>query len=245
MKAGMHATRWEFARRLLLSGATLLLGLLLIGGAYAAFTSIASGGPEPVVNGQVHVVLAPPTGDQGSLNIGPVTDMAEGDTMSRIVELTNDTSDGAAGTTGLAAVNGLVLKSAVSGPNAGSDIVTDARRGLHVTVQYCSNIPVESGGTTGPWTYTCAGGFVTIVNNIPLATLDTAARNITASAPLEGASRYYVVRVTLPAIYPDSYIYKAGVCSTGGVAGSTEQLQNCSLSITYTFTATQRAGSAQ
>jgi hypothetical protein len=245
MKTGMHASRGEFARRLVLSGTILLLGLLFTSGAFADFTSTGSAGPEPILTGQVHVVLAPPTGDHGSLIVGPITDMAEGDTMARIVELTNDTSDGATGTTGLAAVNGLVLKSAVSGPNAGSDIVTDARRGLHVTVRYCRNTPVESGRSTGPWTYTCAVGFVTVLNNIPLANLDTAARNITASAPLEGASRYYVVQVTLPAIYPDSYTYKAGVCSTGGVAGSTEQLQNCSLSITYTFTATQRVGSAQ
>jgi hypothetical protein len=222
-----------------------LAGLTTIGGVFANFTDSASAGPEAISTGQVHIVLATPTGDHGALTVGPINNLAEGDTVARVVQLTNNTSVGATGTTGLAAVNGLNLQTAVTGTNAASDIVTDTTNGLHVTVQSCATSPTETGGTTGPWTYSCAGGFTTVVNNLPLKTVNTAAQDITSSAPNQGASTYYVVTVTLPTTYADSYSYNSGACSTGGVAGSTEQLQNCSVSITYNFTATQRAGASQ
>ena len=84
--------------------------------------------------------------------------MAENDTVARVVQLTNNVTVGKASTTGLAGVRGLTLQTSVSGPDAGSDIVTDTTDGLHVTAQSCAVAPVETGGTTGPWTYTCAPG---------------------------------------------------------------------------------------
>lgn len=231
--------------RLALTGGVVLLGAAAIGGVFASFTDTQSAGPQTVSSGQVHIVLGTPSGDHGSLTVGPINNLAEGDTVSRVVQLTNNTTVGAAGTTGLAAVNGLTLKTAASGTNAGSDIVTDATNGLHVTVQSCATAPTETGGTSGPWTYTCSGGFTTVVNNLPLNTLDTSASDITSSAPVQGATTYYVVTVSLPTSYADAYSYNSGACSTGGTAGTTEQLMNCSLSVTYNFTATQRAGAAQ
>jgi len=245
MTTGDHAHKSRFTKRMALSGAVALAGLATIGGVFASFTDTAAGGPEAIATGQVHVVLATPTGDHGSLTVGPINNLAEGDTVARVVQLTNNTSVGASGTTGLAAVNGLVLQSSSAGTNAGSDVVTDTTNGLHVNVQSCATAPTESGGVTGPWTYACTGGFTTVVNNVPLKTLDTAAQDITSSAPNQGASTYYVVTVTLPTTYADAYSFNAGACSTGGTAGVTEQLQNCSLSVTYNFTATQRAGASQ
>jgi hypothetical protein len=232
-------------KKVVLTAAVVLIGLASIGGVFANFTDTAGGGPTPITTGIVHISLGTPAGDHGSLTTGPIVNMAEGDTVARVVQLTNNSTVGAAGTTGLAAVNGLVLKSAASGANAGSDIVTDTTNGLHVTIQSCATSPTETGGVPGPWTYTCTGGFTTVVNNVALGTLDTTAQDLTASAPVQGASIYYVVTVTLPTIYADAWSYNSGNCSTGGVAGSTEQLQNCALSVTYNFTATQRAGTNQ
>jgi hypothetical protein len=245
MTTGQHARKSRFTKRLVLTGAVALAGLTTIGGVFANFTDTAAAGPQAISTGQVHVVLATPTGDRGALTVGPINNLAEGDTVARVVQLTNNTNIGATGTTGLAAVNGLVLQTAVTGTNAGSDIVTDTTNGLHVTVQSCATSPTEAGGTTGPWTYTCTGGFTTVVNNVSIKTLNTTASDITSSAPNQGASTYYVITATLPTTYADAYTYNSGVCSTGGTAGSTEQLQNCSLSVTYNFTATQRAGASQ
>ena len=100
-------------------------------------------------------------------------------------------------------------------------------------------------GATGPWTYTCAPGFTNVFTNAALGNLDTTARNITTSAPIEGATVYFVFTVHLPRAYADSYRYQNGACSTSGVAGVSEQLQNCTLSITYHFVATQRAPATQ
>ena len=88
-------------------------------------------------------------------------------------------------------------------------------------------------------------GFVNVFANVALGSLDTTARNITTSAPIEGSTAYFVLTVHLPRTYADSYRYQNGACSTLGVAGVSEQLQNCTLSITYHFVATQRAGTAQ
>ncbi len=225
--------------RLALTLGIVLLGMAAIGGVFANFTDTEAAGPEPLTTGQVHIVLGTPAGDHGAITVGPINNMAEGDTVARVVELTNNTNVGAAGTTGLAAVNGLTLKTSVSGSNAGSDIVTDTTNGLHVTVQSCATAPTETGGVAGPWTYACTGGFTSVVNNVALGTLNGSVSDMTSSAPIEGASTYYVITVTLPSTYADAYSYNSGACSTGGTAGVSEQLMNCSLSVTYNFTATQ------
>ena len=235
----------RLSKRLLLTGAVGLAGLATIGGAFASFTDTATGGPQAITVGQVHIVLATPTGAHGSLTVGPINNLAQGDTVARVVQLTNNTNVGGVGTTGLAAVNGLVLQTAVTGANAASDIVTDLTNGLHITVQSCATSPTETGGVPGPWTYTCSGGFTTVVNNVALKTLNLGAQDITASAPNQSGSTYYVITATLPTTYADNYAYNSGACSTAGVPNVSEQLQNCSLSVTYNFTATQRAGVSQ
>jgi len=240
-----HSSKNRSTKRIVLSGAVVLAGLTTIGGVFANFTDTASAGPEAISTGQVHVVLATPTGDHGAVTVGPINNLAEGDTVARVIQLTNNTSVGASGTTGLAAVNGLTLQSSVAGGNAGSDIVTDAVNGLHVSVQSCATAPAEIGGVAGPWTYTCSSGFNSVVSNVALKTLNTTAQDLTSSAPNQGSSSYYVVTLTLPTTYGDAYGYNSGACSTAGTPGVSEQLQNCSLSVSYNFTATQRAGASQ
>ena len=245
MRAGHSATFGDIIKRLGASGVIVLAALLVLNGVYANFVDTRSAGTTPIVTGQVHIVLGTPAGDHGAVTVGPIHNMAENDTVARVVQLTNNVTVGRAGTTGLAAVRGLTLQTSVSGPDAGSDIVTDTTDGLHVTAQSCAVAPVEAGGTTGPWTYTCAPGFTNVFANVALGNLDTTARNITTSAPIEGSTAYFVLTVHLPRTYADSYRYQNGACSTLGVAGVSEQLQNCTLSITYHFVATQRAGTAQ
>jgi predicted ribosomally synthesized peptide with SipW-like signal peptide len=233
-------SKGKSTKRIVLTGAVALLGLASIGGVFANFTDTQSAGPTPITTGQVHITLGTPAGDHGAMTVGPITNMAEGDSIARVVQLTNNTTIGAAGTTGLSA---LTLQSTAGGTNAASDIVTDATNGLHVTVQSCATSPTETGGTTGPFTYACTGGFTTVVNSVPLATLDSTPTNMIASAPVQGASVYFVVTATLPTTYADPFSLNGGACSTAG--GANEQLQNCSLSVTYNFTATQRAGTVQ
>jgi hypothetical protein len=245
MRAGHFTAFGDVIKRISASGVIILAGLAVLGGVYANFVDARAAGPEPIATGQVHIVLGTPAGDHGAITVGPIHNLAENDTVARVVELTNNVTVGAAGTTGLATARGLTLQTAVSGPNAGSDIVTDTTNGLHVTAQSCTVAPVETGGPTGPWTYTCATGFANVLANAALGPLDTTARNITASAPLQGATVYYVLTVHLPKTYADSYKYQSGSCSTLGVPGVTEQLQNCTLSITYNFVATQRAAAKQ
>jgi spore coat-associated protein N len=235
----------RFSRKLLIklaaTGGVIVVGVgAVAGGVFANFTDTQASGPTPITSGIVHIPLSLPSGDHGSLTMGNANPLAEGDSVARVVELTNNTTIGASGTTGLAS---LKLQSSPSGTNAASDIVIDATNGLQVLVQSCTTAPTESGGTAGPWTYSCTGGFVTAVASEALATLDTTPSTLTA--PVEGSSIYYVVTLSLPSTLADSYSFNAGACSTGGVAGSTEQFMNCSVSVTYNFTATQRAGSSQ
>jgi spore coat-associated protein N len=247
MHAYVHSSsKRRLSRRLALTAVVLLAGVGFIGGVFANFTDTQAAGPETINTGIVHIVLGTPAGDHGSVTTGPINPMAEGDTVTRVVQLTNNTTVGAAGTTGLAvAPNGLTLQTTTSGANASSDIVTDTTNGLHVTVQACATSPTETGPVAGPWTYTCSGGFSTPVNNVPLKTLNTTASDLTASAPNEGASEYYVIAVTLPTSLADAWGANAGACSTGLAGGPNEQLQACTLNITYNITATQRAGTAQ
>jgi predicted ribosomally synthesized peptide with SipW-like signal peptide len=245
MPAKRHSLQRGTTKKVVFTVAVVLAALASIGGVFAAFTDTQAGGPTPITTGIVHIVLGTPAGDHGTLTTGPIVKMAEGDSVARVVQLTNNTTVGALGTTGLAAVKGLTVQSSTSGANAGSDIVTDTTNGLHVTVQSCATAPTESGGVPGPWTYTCSGGFTTVVNNVALATFDATAQDLTASAPVEGATIYFVITVALPTTYADAYSYNAGNCSTGGTAGVSEQLQNCALTVSYNFTATQRAGTNQ
>lgn len=222
--------------RLLLTLAVLLLGAgAVTGGVFANFTDTATGGPQPINTGTVQIALATPTGDYGSLTVGPINNMAQGDSVSRVVQLTN------AGSIAWATTGGLTLQTSVSGTNAANTIVTDTTNGLQVKVEQCATAPTETGGTNGPWTYTCSGGFTTVASG-PLATLNTTPADLSTGEPAIGASTYYVVTVSLPNLTNFPYATNGGVC---GGSGSTEQLQGCSLSITYNFTATQRAGTSQ
>jgi hypothetical protein len=232
-------------------GLTAGVALLAIGalsyGVFASFTDTQSAGSQAIQTGEVHIVLGTPGGDHGSISTGPINKLAEGDNVYRVAELTNDTNISKTTTTGLAT---LKIQAAIGGANAGSNVVTDTVNGLHVTAKSCPVAPVETGGTTGPWTYTCTGKaftsatkWTTVVNNVALRTLSTTAT--TLPAPKETASIYYVVDLTLPSTYTDPYSHNAGACSTVATTSATKQFMNCSLSVTYNFTATQRAGANQ
>lgn len=222
--------------RVVLTLTVLLLGIgAITGDVFANFTDTAPGGPQPINSGDVQLTLATPTGDHGSVTVGPLNNMAQGDSVARVVELTNE------GNIAWATTGGLTLQTSVSGTNATSTIVTDATNGLQVKLQQCPTAPTESGGTSGPWTYTCTGGFTTTAS-APLATLDATAQDVSAGEPATGASTFYVVTVSLPNLASYPFTVNGGVC---GGTGATEQLQNCSLSVTYNFTATQRAGTTQ
>ncbi|HXY42862.1 MAG TPA: hypothetical protein VEH29_01625, partial [Acidimicrobiales bacterium] len=82
-------------------------GLRTAAGRGGTTAGTAVGSTSALTKGQVHIVLGTPSGDHGAITVGPINNMAEGDSVSRVVELTNNTTVGAAGTTGLASVAGL------------------------------------------------------------------------------------------------------------------------------------------
>ena len=150
MRAGHSATFGDIIKRLGASGVIVLAALLVLNGVYANFVDTRSAGTTPIVTGQVHIVLGTPAGDHGAVTVGPIHNMAENDTAARVVQLTNNVTVGRAGTTGLAAVRGLTLQTSASGPDAGSDIVTETTDGLHVTAQSVRSHRSRPVGRPGP-----------------------------------------------------------------------------------------------
>lgn len=99
---------------------------------------------------------------------------------------------------------------------------TDATNGLQMKIQRCSVAWVES--TAAPYTYVCAGTTSDVLAERAIIGPNLALTSMAALTP--GATDDMVVTVRLPS-----------------TAGNT--FQNLSSTITYTFTATQRAGGAK
>lgn len=100
---------------------------------------------------------------------------------------------------------------------------TDATNGLQLAIDRCS-VPWTESGTSPAFTYTCSGTTSTVLATRPVIGSNLALSNL--SALTAGATDH--LRVTLS--FPSS-------------AGNT--FQGVSSAITYTFTATQRAGTAK
>lgn len=121
------------------------------------------------------------------------------------------------GTIALASTSGIVLSTAAT---TSSTLDTDTTNGLKISVDRCSVAWTEAGP---PYTYTCGGTTTNIVNAQPVVGSWDLSASLNLSA---GASNYLKVRLALPAAAPNS-------------------MQNKTSTIQYTFTATQRAGTAQ
>jgi hypothetical protein len=175
------------------------------------------------------------------LAVGPINDatiaataIAPGDTIPREVDLNSTTATlyDATITLGISASPSSLLD-------------TDPGFGLQVQVQTCS---VAWTRVTGPPpTYSCTGTTVTVLASTPVKTLESAPANLTPLNSLTpGGQDFVVMTFTFPATAPGDVALDSNLCS--GVVGgtpATENLEGCSSTLTYTFTATQRAGTSK
>jgi predicted ribosomally synthesized peptide with SipW-like signal peptide len=178
------------------------IGALATVGTYSLFTDSVVGGPQTVATGTVDIAF----GGTNTLATG-ATDVAPGDSMQRVVDLTNSGSIAFASVTlDVAATTSSLLD-------------TDTTDGLQMAIDSCS-VPWTPSGAA----YTCGGTTTALVASRPVVGTGIALPGVAALAPA-GTDR---LRVTL---------------SLPTTAGNS--FQNLSSTLQYTFTATQRAGTAK
>lgn len=178
-------------KKLALSGVLLSAAAALAGpGAFATFTSSATGGPQTVSTGTVTIVLGATGASTNRLNVN-AAGVASGDTISRSVDLSN---------TGSLSLASITLGLSAS-PSSALD--TDATNGLQTTVESCTAAWTESGP---PYTYTCSGSRATVLASTPVATLKTTPAAVTPLNSLTGGgSDHLMVTLTLPSAAPNSF----------------------------------------
>ena len=220
--------RRSAVKRVVLTVAVVVAGTgAVLGGAFATFTDTTSAGPQPISSGEL-VLAVGPTND----STGVVTSIAPGDTITREVDLNSVTST----------INDATITFGISA-SPSSLLDSDATNGLHVQVQTCPVAWTKGAGT--PPTYSCGGdNTTTVLASTPVATLESTPASLTSLNSLTaGGQDYMVITFTFPSGAPGNLTLQ-GACS--GMAGSTsasaENLEGCSSTLTYNFTATQRAG---
>ncbi|MGD0447977.1 MAG: TasA family protein [Candidatus Dormibacteria bacterium] len=222
--------RGSAVKRVVLTVAVVIAGTgAILGGAFATFTDTTSAGPQTISSGKL--VLA----------VGPVNDstvaatsIAPGDTIPREVDLNSLTSN----------INDATITLGISA-SPSSLLDTDPNNGLHVQVQTCSVAWTRVVGP--PPTYTCSGTTVTVLASTPVATLEATPASLTPLNSLTaGGQDFVVMTFTFPATAPGNVFQVATLCSgTTGGTSATENLEGCSSTLTYNFTATQRAGTSK
>ena len=121
--------------------------------------------------------------------------------------------------TGSLDLSSITLTTAAS---TSSGLDTDTTNGLRMVIDRCSAAWTES-GTVAPFTYTCAGTTSTVLASTPVVGTNLPLSNLALTA---GAINNLSVTLSLPASAPNA-------------------LQGQSSVIAYTFTATQRTGTAK
>ncbi|HEY4427390.1 MAG TPA: hypothetical protein VGN08_04230 [Solirubrobacteraceae bacterium] len=224
-------------RRIALSIVLLLAAVgALIGGAFATFTASVTAGPQAITSGSVKLAVGP-TNDAAT----GATNIAAGDTIAREADL-NDTG-------GTIANKEITLKFSAS-PTSLLD--TDPTNGLQVSVQACSEAWKRTvvGSPPPAFEYTCTPGATAVkINGAASASVSGLESAAGVLSPLNslnaGGKDFLVFTITLPAAAPGD-LGKVAACSgTSGGTSSTEDLQGCASTLTYTFQATQRNGTAQ
>jgi predicted ribosomally synthesized peptide with SipW-like signal peptide len=119
--------------------------------------------------------------------------------------------------TGSLSLSGVALTTVAT---TSSLLDTDATNGLQMVVDRCSVAWTEA-GTAPAYTYTCSGTTSSVVASRPVVGSNLAMSNLTATAP--GATDHLRVTLSLPTTADNTF-------------------QGKSSTISYTFTATQRAG---
>jgi spore coat-associated protein N len=204
------ATRRRGRRIAWLTVGFVLAGTLSTTAAYAVFSTSAST-EVSVSTATLSLSLA----SNGTAFSQGIANMLPGDTITRFVDLSNDSTAGAA--------SGLSL--AVT-PGTSNKLTNDQASGLQLTVNGC----------TLPWTAssaTCGATQSTVVAQTPVATYTT--QSLLTGALPAGQIEHLEVLLTLPA---------QSETTTNG-APPANSIQYLSNSLTFTFATVQRAPSAQ
>lgn len=181
------------AKKLAVS-AVLLAGAAALAahGAFATFTSGATGGPQAISTGTVVIGLGATGASTNRLTVS-ASGVAPGDTIQRSVDLSNT------GTLNLASVT----LGMTASPSSALD--TDSTNGLQMTVQSCSVAWTEA-GTAPAYTYTCSGTTTSVLSSTPVATLKTTPATLPGLASLTaGGTDHLLVTLTLPTSADNSF----------------------------------------
>jgi predicted ribosomally synthesized peptide with SipW-like signal peptide len=217
-------------KRVVLTVAVVIAGTgAILGGAFATFTDTTSAGPQTISSGKVLLAVGP-TNDSATA----ATNIAPGDTIPREVDL-NSTA---------ATLNDATITLAISA-SPSSLLDTDQTNGLQVQVQTCSVAWTRVAGP--PPTYSCSGTTVTVLASTPVKTLESTPASLTPlNALTAGGQDYVVMTLTFPATAPGNIALVPTLCSgAAGGTSATENLEGCSSTLTYAFTATQRVGAGK
>jgi len=209
---------------------------VLVGGAFATFTDTTNAGPQTISSGTVKLA----TGPVNDAATG-ATNIAAGDTIAREVDLNS---------TGATLADASITLKFTASPTSLLD--TDATNGLQVSVKACATAWTRTvvGSPPPAFTYTCSGGATTVNINggatASVSALEAAAGTLTPLNSLAaGGQDYLVWTLTLPAGAPGDLSKVAACSGTAGGTVTTEDLQGCSSTLTYSFQATQRNAIAQ
>jgi spore coat-associated protein N len=225
-------------RKVALSIALLLAAAAaLIGGAYATFTDSVTAGPQAISSGSIKIAVGP-TNDAAT----GATNIAAGDTIAREIDLNS---------TGATLANKEITLKFSASPTSLLD--TDPTNGLQISIQACSEAwkRTKVGSPPPAFEYTCTPGATTVKINgaatTSVSALETAAQPLTPLNSLNtGGQDYLVFTLTLPSTAPGNLGKVTTACSgTSGGTETTENLEGCSSTLTYTFQATQRNAIAQ
>ncbi|HZT96439.1 MAG TPA: TasA family protein [Chloroflexota bacterium] len=218
--------------------ALLIVGALglLIGGAFATFTDEVPAGPQAITSGTVKIQTGP-TNDAAT----GATNIAAGDTIAREIDLNS---------TGATLADQKITLQFSASPSSLLD--TDATNGLQVGIQSCATPWTRTvvGSPPPPFTYTCSGGATTVTINgaatASVSSLETTPGTLGSLNSLTpGGHDYLVYTLTLPSGAPGDLSKVAACSGTPGGTATTEDLQGCASTLTYTFQATQRTAGGQ
>lgn len=212
------ATKRSTTKKLLLSLGVLGTACGIAGlGTFATFTSTTSAS-QTVTAGTVAVSLGAAGTSANRLTVN-ATGLVPGDTISRAVQLTSTSSDplGSVSITTSATVSSLLN--------------TDTTNGLKLTVQRCSTAWTENATLAPAYTYTCPGSSSYVLG---AAGTSGGVAVIQTAAPLPGLAALsaagsvdnLMVTLYLPTSAPNT-------------------MQSASSTLQFSFTGTQRAGTAR
>jgi spore coat-associated protein N len=162
-------------------------------GTYATFTSTETA-DQSLASGTVDINLGTAGTADNRLTIG-ATGMVPGDSLQRLVKITN------AGSENLAS-----LKLTTTAPT--SSLLDTGSDGLRMRIQKCSVAWVEV-GTSAPFTYTCAGTASDVIAERAVIGTDLDLGSVASLAP--GGSDSLVVTVSLPTSADNNYQNKSSV----------------------------------